>query len=55
MIPAGIPVKIVINIHVQQGKHLKKKIQQGFFEDFGFNTWEYDMVYSIIIQMGLNN
>lgn len=54
MIPAGIPVKIGINIHVQQGKHLKKKIQ-GFFEDFGFNTWEYDMVYSIIIQMGLNN
>lgn len=55
MIPPGIPVKIVINIHVQHGKHLKKKIQQGFFEDFGFNTWEYDMAYGIIIQIELNS
>lgn len=27
MMPLGILVKIVINIHVQSGKHLKKKIQ----------------------------
>lgn len=29
MLP-GNPVKIVINIHIRSGKHVKKKIQHGF-------------------------